>query len=197
MRRQPYKIVAMPHVDEGAKSFELGLAERVGHAVAARRKALGLTAVELAERTAKLGYPVSRVAISKIENSTRAGKFDVAELLVLAHALEVPPALLLFPDFPQLTVKVLPRTVADSEAAVGWLSGRSGWQVAPDGAGTGLVEDVARRRELKSEIFRATLPSALSDEVRASVVAELTAQLAATEKRIDSAKTQLWGEHDG
>lgn len=80
--------------------MELTLAQRVGDAVAKRRKALGWTGVQLADRTAELGYPITRVAISKIETNSRAGKFDVAELLVLAEALYIPPVLLLAADFP-------------------------------------------------------------------------------------------------
>ena len=55
--------------------------------------------VELAERTAELGYPITRVAISKIERNSREGKLDVAELLVLAEALGIAPVLLLAPGF--------------------------------------------------------------------------------------------------
>ena len=55
-----------------------------------------MTAQQLAERTKELGYPVTRVAISKIESNSRAGKVDVAELLVLGAALGVPPVTLIF-----------------------------------------------------------------------------------------------------
>lgn len=182
----------MPNINESAKRWEIDLAGRVGEAVLRRRKVLGLTAVQLAERTADLGYPVTRVAVSKIENNARAGKLDVAELLVLARALDVPPVLLLFPEFPGGLAEVLPDQQADSGAASGWVSGRSGWQVAPDNLGTALIEDVERRRELKGQLFHATLPGSLSDDVRESVAAELRAELTATEERIESAKSQLW-----
>src|SRR4029077_20906583 len=116
--------VAMPNVDEDAKKWEEGLSKRVGKAIQAQRKALGLTAQQLAERTHGLGYLVSRVAISKIEGNTRAGKLDVAELLVLAVALEIPPALLLFPTFPEGgRVELLPGYDADPARAVEWLCG--------------------------------------------------------------------------
>src|SRR5271156_1850620 len=98
----------MPNVDKVAKAWEMELAGRVGAAIKARRNALELTAVDLAERTKALGYPVNRVAISKIEGNLRAGKLDVAELLVLAVALAIPPALLLLPTFPNGAVGVLP-----------------------------------------------------------------------------------------
>ncbi len=80
--------------------MELRLSGVLGVAVLWRRKALKLTALQLAERTKALGYPITRVAISKIEGNKRAGKLDLAELLTLAAALEIPPALLLFPDYP-------------------------------------------------------------------------------------------------
>src|SRR6267142_6092685 len=75
------------HTASASKAWEMELAGRVGAAIKARRNALKLTAVDLAERTKALGYPVNRVAISKIEGNLRAGKLDVAELLVLAAAL--------------------------------------------------------------------------------------------------------------
>jgi hypothetical protein len=57
----------MPSIDERAKAFELELSRRFGLAVETRRKALNLTASEVARRTAELGYPISRGAIAKIE----------------------------------------------------------------------------------------------------------------------------------
>jgi transcriptional regulator with XRE-family HTH domain len=91
----------MPNINPAAKAWEIELADRVGKAVQVRRKAMKLTAQQLAQRTADLGYPVTRVAISKIETNKRAGKIDVAELIVLAKALEMPPVLLLYPGFPE------------------------------------------------------------------------------------------------
>lgn len=114
----------MPNINPGAKAWEIDLAQRVGRAVQMRRKALKLTAQQLAQRTADLGYPVTRIAISKIEGNTRAGKFDVAELVVLAAALDIPPVLLLFPDFPDGVVENLPRRDTESRNAVLWFSGQ-------------------------------------------------------------------------
>jgi transcriptional regulator with XRE-family HTH domain len=98
----------MPKVNEAAQAWELGLSERVGKAVRARRAELELTADQLQELTAVLGYPVHRVAISKIENNKRAGKLDVAELVALATALEIPPLELLFGGPPGDTIDYLP-----------------------------------------------------------------------------------------
>ena len=105
---------------------QLGLAGRVGTAIQVRQKELKLTAQQLAERTKILGYPISRVAISKIEGNKRAGKFDVAELLVLAQALELRPVSLLFPDAPDQDVEILPGSTTSTLQATAWFSGDPG-----------------------------------------------------------------------
>jgi transcriptional regulator with XRE-family HTH domain len=116
--------VAMPNVDAGAKAWELELAGRIGAAVQARRKALKLTAQQLAERTKRLGYPITRVAISKIEGNMRAGKFDIAELLALAQALELPPVSLLYPGAADQDVQMLPgRHMSTFDAVAGFNGG--------------------------------------------------------------------------
>lgn len=125
----------MPNVDAGAKAWELGLAGRVGTAIQVRRKQLNLTAQQLAERTKSLGYPISRVAISKIEGNKRVGKFDVAELLVIAEALQVPPLQLLFPDEPDDDIEMLPGQGTSRLHAITWFTGGPGpmwpsWEVA-------------------------------------------------------------------
>ena len=123
----------MPNINRGAKAWELDLAGRVGEAVQARRKALKRTAVQVAERTKELGYPITRVTITKIENNTRTGKIDVAELLVLAAALELPPAALLFPNALD-DVTILPGKPMRGIEAVGWFTGTG--TVVPEGVST-------------------------------------------------------------
>ena len=108
----------MPHIDDTAKAWEVAMAGRVGEAIAARRKALGMTAVELAAKTRDLGYPISRVAISKMETNNRAGKLAVAEVVVLAEALDVAPVALLYPDLPDGEVERLPGQPARSMVAL-------------------------------------------------------------------------------
>src|ERR1700693_502103 len=114
----------MPVINEGAKAYEMATAARFGHAVKTRRKALRLSASELSRRTAELGYPISRGAIAKIESNLRSGKIDVAELLVLSAALNIPPVLLLMPDFRRGSVEVLPGVDVSADEAVRWMSGQ-------------------------------------------------------------------------
>jgi len=115
----------MPNIDERAKEFELTRAGWFGNAVGQRRRALRLTARELSRRTAGLGYPISRGAIAKIESNLRSGKIDVAEVLVLAVALEIPPVLLLFPQVAtDGGAVILPTFMTKEDEAVRWMAGQ-------------------------------------------------------------------------
>jgi len=87
----------------------------------------------LADRTADLGHPISRTAISNLEVG-RKGSVDVAELIVLARALGVPPLLLLYPAQAAGEVEVLPGHRASSWAAGQWFTGRAPY-VATDETG--------------------------------------------------------------
>ena len=110
--------------------------------------------MELAERAADLGYPMTRVAISKIEGNSRAGKLDVAELLVLAAVLHIPPALLLAPDFPDGKVETRPGHSVDSREAVAWFSGRGTELVAADAL---AVEAGKRLSQMRDSLARPDL----------------------------------------
>jgi transcriptional regulator with XRE-family HTH domain len=192
----------MPNIDEAAKRWELDLAGRVGKAVLARRKVLGMTAVQLAERTKTLGYPVSRVTVTKIENNTRAGKLDVAEWLALATALEVPPALLLFPDYPDGTAEPLPGLDAVGRDCVKWLTGPP-----PDQAAGGLRNDgvclldaVRERDETDQRLFDLrrmeqahNAPPEATESVR-RMIAALEPRLPAIDAEINKSRADLWGE---
>ncbi|OUC77278.1 helix-turn-helix domain-containing protein [Gordonia lacunae] len=115
----------MPNIDDDAKTWQLEQAGRVGEAVRQRRRALKLTAAALSERTRALGFPISRVAISKIESNTRAGKLDVAELIVMAAALEIAPVLLLYPGLLDEVVRYVPNGPdRRSRTALGMFTGK-------------------------------------------------------------------------
>lgn len=122
--------VAMPNINETARSWQSDLAKRFGEAVASHRKIRNLTAAELAERTKEFGLPVHRVAISKIETNSRAGKVDLSEVVVLALALGVPPIELLYPALPGGKVEVWPGAETTSIEATQWFSGHiTAWMV--------------------------------------------------------------------
>ena len=77
----------------------------------------------LADRTAELGHPISRTAISNLEVG-RKRSVDVPELVVLARALGVPPLLLLYPKLSAGEVEVLPGHRTSSWSAAQWFAGR-------------------------------------------------------------------------
>lgn len=94
--------------------------ERVGKAVQAARGKR--SAQWLADRTAEIGTPISRTAISNLENG-RKGTIDLADLTVLAAALRVPPVQLIFPDLIDGPVEVIPNVTVDSHEAMAWFTG--------------------------------------------------------------------------
>ena len=164
----------MPNIDEGAKEFELARAGWFGDAVSWRRRALNLTASELSRRTVDLGYPISRGAIAKIESNLRSGKVDVAEVLVLSAALDIPPVLLLFPQFStDGSGVVLPGVLAKEDEAVRWVSGQVPLPQERDmpGAHVGQGASDPPNEGVKLVVAKQTLQQAL--ETRISLVHHL------------------------
>lgn len=80
--------------------------------------------------TESLGYPISVNTITDLELGRRS-RLEVAELLVLADALDVPPAALLFPELPDGVVRALPNTPMTSFDAVRWVSGEGDLPTRP------------------------------------------------------------------
>jgi hypothetical protein len=76
----------------------------------------------LADETERLGYPISRSQIANYESGRKQG-LDVAELMVLAAALGLPPVALLFGGHPDDLVEVLPAQKGTSVAALAWFTG--------------------------------------------------------------------------
>ncbi len=213
-------LVAMPNIDQRAKAWELELSGRVGKAVLRRRKALGLTAVQLADKTRDLGYPITRVAITKIETNKRAGKLDIAEVLVLAVALEIPPALLLFPSFPERgTVELLPGYDVWPPAAVRWLCGESPLpmqvhadettgDINPPNAGTELVGAFARLTYAEAGLGKAQFDQQFGAKATPAELVESGKRLVLEQEAVTAIETEiarhrasLWGtsaeESDG
>ncbi|WP_341684339.1 hypothetical protein REK76_07310 [Nocardia farcinica] len=105
-------------------NWDAEVARRVGRAVRHLREAEQpkLSAAKLAQRTADSGYALTKAQISDLELG-RKKTVTVPELLVLASALNVWPAWLLFPDLPDGKVEALPGHHIRSVDAADWLSG--------------------------------------------------------------------------
>lgn len=89
-----------------------------------------MTAAQLSEACTALGADVPTSVINNLETGRRAS-FGVAELLVVAAALDVAPLLLLFPLGREEAVRVLPDRVVPVWEAVAWFTDETPLTHAP------------------------------------------------------------------
>lgn len=84
----------------------------------------------LADRTVELGYPITRAQIANYE-SGRKRSLDIAELVVLAVALDTSPVVLMYPDprdDQSNLVEALPGVELTGFQAAQWVSGLGYWE---------------------------------------------------------------------
>jgi transcriptional regulator with XRE-family HTH domain len=101
---------------------------RPGHILGARvretRKLRDWSQGELARRVEELGYPMSRVTITKIEKGgERADRAPLQEVLVLAAALGVAPVHLIVPLEDDAAVEIAPKLRLSARQTRGWIRG--------------------------------------------------------------------------
>jgi transcriptional regulator with XRE-family HTH domain len=90
------------------------------------RQRRGLSVAKLATRCEELGMPkLNRDVITNIEVVGRRQDVGVTELLVLALALDVPPALLLVPLDGRTDLQITPDVGMSSWRALFWLAGEN------------------------------------------------------------------------
>lgn len=177
------------------RAWSDGLTARVAGAVRARRAALGLTAAELADKTA-VGKPLTRAVISDLETG-RKKSLEVSELLTLAAALDIPPILLLLPDYPDGDVEVLPNVQRSSSGAFGWFTGGGTGPTADEpnmNEGVVLVMNAHALAEARRD--RAYLPSraaAVGDTPSDEVIADYENKVRHAERLVAMVKARLWG----
>lgn len=94
---------------------------RIGAHVAKLRATQKMSAQDVASRTRKLGFEVTRSSIANLE-SGRKTAVSLVELAVLAAALEVAPVRLLF-DVEGEDVEVLPGLTASQVKGADWFAG--------------------------------------------------------------------------
>ncbi|MFF7637744.1 helix-turn-helix domain-containing protein [Kitasatospora sp. NPDC008050] len=104
------------------KDWQAAVTGRVAEAVRRFREERGMSAQDVADACAKLGYPIARSVIANLENGRRSS-VDVAELLVLAKVLDVPPVALLVPVGEESEIEVLPDQVYSTDDALMWVTG--------------------------------------------------------------------------
>lgn len=99
-----------------------GLTAAIARQLQRIRAERGMSAQQLADATAELGHPVARSVIANLE-SGRRDTVSVAELIVLARALRIPPLLLALPIGRAATFELLPGTEVDTWLAAKWFAG--------------------------------------------------------------------------
>ncbi|WP_198040607.1 hypothetical protein [Rhodococcus sp. 2G] len=142
------------------------LVQRVG---AAARELRGKRSAKwLADRTAELGYPISAQVIAKLDSGHRGTHLQVAELLILARALNTAPAMLLFPGIPGEKVELFPGVQIESRLALEWLAGdkallqKFAWRKGSEDSED--ARDVFQRGEWLAEWQQNTRPIRLAKE---------------------------------
>ena len=116
--------------------------QRVAEAIKRRRDGR-MSGAELADATARLGYPLTRSQIANYE-SGRKQSLDVIELWVIATALGVAPLELLLPGRPDQSVEMLPGgQTATTLAAATWFVGKPAWLEDLTGAVDQLTRAIA------------------------------------------------------
>ncbi|MFJ8852402.1 helix-turn-helix domain-containing protein [Streptomyces sp. NPDC102437] len=131
----------------------------IAQEVRRHRLARGMSAQQLADACDRLGSPMPRTVISNIENGRR-GNVTVAEVGILAAALEVAPAALVFPVGYAEEVEHLPgRTVPPLEAA-DWWNGEAG---ASDGWALTLLRKHRRLETQIRRVYKGIWEQAISD----------------------------------
>lgn len=99
--------------------WERRLARHVLDAAQRRRKDLGLTAKDMAERLTRAGWPVSVNTVNGILGKKGRESISVSQLVALAEAVESSPSQLLFP-YDQDTMEIRPGIEQSPAMALLW-----------------------------------------------------------------------------
>lgn len=116
------------------ESWEQRLTSSVATQVRRYRRLRKMSAQGLSDRCAELGVPIARPVLSNLENGRRES-ITLAELLVLAQVLEVPPTLLISPVDIEPTMEILPARVAQTEDVLEWFAGERRFVITETGPG--------------------------------------------------------------
>jgi transcriptional regulator with XRE-family HTH domain len=100
-------------------------AARIAAEVKRLRRDQGRSAQWIADRTAELGYTVTRPVIADLESGRRK-YVTTAELMALARALNTTPIALLYPDpLSGDSIEILPGVKGSKTFALQWFSGEA------------------------------------------------------------------------
>ena len=94
---------------------------QIGERIRTLRSSAGMSAQKVSDRCSEVGFPIPRSTIANIE-SGRKEALPLHEISVIAAALRVPPAALLFPVDEDSDVEVLPGQPRPPFAAWTWFT---------------------------------------------------------------------------
>lgn len=118
------------------------------------REARGWNVRQLSERCEALGYPIPRNVLLKIEGGYRR-YLTVAETLILARALDVPPVHLVLPLGTEATYAAAPGLVLPADEALVWFTGDDPADEAPGPrAAVAEAASLLRHRRLVAAMIR-------------------------------------------
>lgn len=130
--------------------WQVGLTQVVAAQIRRYRKRRGMSTRALAERCAELGLTIPQPVLSNLELGRRES-VSVAELLVLAAALDVPPVELAVPLGRQETVEILPGMELPTWHAARWFRGDTALEIGDDRQPR--YEDRGSRTDLPIDVF--------------------------------------------
>jgi transcriptional regulator with XRE-family HTH domain len=111
--------------------WPMAIAQTIATEVRRHRKRLGMSAQDLADTCAELGYPIARQVLANLENGRREA-VTVAELFILGRALKTAPLLLAFPVGREPSAEPTPGMERDTWASLRWASGQVPFPEPPD-----------------------------------------------------------------
>lgn len=143
--------------DSMADDWQVALAGSIGQRVAYFRKKRGMTAQQLSdELMARFGFELKRTALGNLENGLRRG-VSIAEVLVIANVLAVPPLLLIVPVGDE-SFEMLPGVSVDPWYAATCITGEAEptmWLGGPDDVpNLGKIVELSRRHAEILGIYR-------------------------------------------
>ena len=122
LRKYVLDCVMATQQDDAGKAWVETLHRRIAATIRHARTRAGMSAQDVADATEELGHALSRDKIANYESGRKQG-LDIAELLVIAAALRVPPVTLLFDGHPRENVELLPGHEIPNLSALAWFCG--------------------------------------------------------------------------
>jgi transcriptional regulator with XRE-family HTH domain len=120
------------------------LTARIAHEMREVRKAAGLTMGEVAQRCADRGLTeITEHSVKNLESGRKAS-ITIADFVVLADVLGVPPVTLLFPLGTSATMEVLPGREVSTWDALAWFTGETPLNQPPNEGTSREVLDTFR-----------------------------------------------------